>query len=108
MNRRSISFCTTLLAVVLISGDAFSEDSAAATDSKSTWITSIDQLNSSGQFVAATADGLLLREASVFSFDASNPTQLSPLYTHPAAVWCIDAASDGSRVVSVRSEERTR
>ncbi len=101
MNRRSISFCSILLTVVLISGDAFSEDSAAATDSKSTWITSIDQLNSSGQFVAATADGLLLREASVFSFDASNPTQLSPLYTHPAAVWCIDAASDGSKVVSV-------
>ncbi len=57
--------------------------------------------NSSGQFVAATADGLLLREASVYAFDASNPTQLRPLYTHPAAVWCIDAASDGSKVVSV-------
>jgi WD40 repeat protein len=51
--------------------------------------------------VAATADGLLLREASVFSFDASNPNQLKSLYTHPAAVWCIDATSDGSKVASV-------
>ena len=101
MNRRSISLCMSFLAFALLSGDVSSEDSAAAQDSKSIWITSIDQLDSSGGFVAATANGLLLREASVFSFNAADPTQLTPLYKHPAAVWCIDAASDGSKVASV-------
>ncbi len=53
------------------------------------------------KFVAATANGLLLREATVYSFDSGNPSQLHPLYNHPAAVWCVDSTSDGGKVASV-------
>lgn len=68
---------------------------------KSTWVTSIAQVGTSAEFVAATADGLLLREAAVVSFQAADPTELKPLYTHPAAVWCVDSTADGSKVASV-------
>ena len=76
------------------------DESASPADAKSTWVTSIAPLGA-GKFVAATANGLLLREATVYSFEASNPRQLTPLYNHPAAVWCVDSTSDGGKVASV-------
>ncbi len=102
MHRRTITFCLSLFVVATLHRVVLSDDGAAAAiDAKSTWVTSIAALGSSDQFVAATADGLLLREATVFSFDASDPTQLKSLYTHPAAVWCVDSTSSGGKVASV-------
>lgn len=104
MFERSFAICSALCIAVVSSAAAMADEGAsseASTDSKSTWVTSIAPLGSSGQFVAATADGLLLREAKVYSFEASLPTELKPLYSHPAAVWCVDATTDGSMVVSV-------
>ena len=69
-------------------------------ETASTWVTSIASLGSN-QFVAATADGLLLREASVFKFDAGATDKMTPIYSHPAAVWCMDATDDGSKIASV-------
>ena len=109
MNRRSIVLCLgfVLTAVTLSSSGlspiARADDGSkhsASTETESTWVTSIASIGSS-QFVAATADGLLLREASVVKFDASNPNKMTAIYSHPAAVWCVDATEDGKRVASV-------
>jgi WD40 repeat protein len=105
MNRRvnllvlcSLSiFCSSFLAS---SRTVTADDSASPTDSKTTWITSIARFGAN-KFVAASAGGLLLREATVYSFEANSPAVLTPLYKHPAAVWCVDSTSDGGKVASV-------
>ena len=74
---------------------------AMGDDGDATWVTSIAALDGSGQFVATTANGLLLREASVVRFEADNPSQLTPLYQHPAAVWRVVVLGDGQRLASV-------
>ena len=71
-----------------------------ATESQATWVTGIAPL-SGDTFVASTADGLLLREAAVVSFLGSDVTKQTKLYTHPAAVWCIDTSSNRGLVASV-------
>ncbi|MEM1068100.1 MAG: hypothetical protein AAGI63_04330 [Planctomycetota bacterium] len=99
MCRYSLVFGWILL-VACSAHPVFGEDESDA-PATSVWVTSIAQLGSSDRFVAATADGLLLREATVYSFPAANPTVLEPLYKHPAAVWCVVSTSDGSHVASV-------
>lgn len=64
------------------------------------WITSMAKV-SDDKFVAATASGLLLRTADVVSFDPSNPSELTTLYSHPAAVWRVAATQDGTTIASV-------
>ena len=93
----------TLFAVPLISASTTvlaDEQGDDGGDAKSVWVTSIAPIGND-RFVAATADGLLLREATVYSFDAADPNDLTPLYQHPAAVWRADATDDGSTVASV-------
>ncbi|MCG8652460.1 MAG: hypothetical protein MI861_21645 [Pirellulales bacterium] len=90
-----------LVLVVLAQPSLHADDDNTEVEKKSTWVTSISPLGSGGEFVAATADGLLLREAAVVSFQANHPNQLKTLYQHPAAVWCVDALADGSKVASV-------
>lgn len=82
---------------------AWAQDDAedGAEGNRTTWVTSIASLGRSGRFVAATADGLLLREASVVSFDVTNPSELTPLYQHPAAVWQVVVVGEGKQVASV-------
>lgn len=92
---------TCLVLAPLVGGPLSAADDEPAADAKSVWITSIAPLGESSDFVAATADSLLLREAAVVSFAASNPDELTPLYQHPAAVWCVAATRDGNRVASV-------
>ncbi len=97
--RRSIA---SLVVVSLICTSVFAaDDSKVDAESASIWVTGITPIGSSGQFVAATANGLLLRESTVMSFDASNPLKLTELYKHPAAAWCVDSTSDGKTVASV-------
>ncbi|MCH5376447.1 MAG: hypothetical protein JJ992_20960, partial [Planctomycetes bacterium] len=93
MNRTSTVFCLCLVLIALAAGRARAEESEAGPDSKSLWVTSIAQLGTTDQFVAATADGLLLREAAVYSFGADNPNSLTKMYSHPAAVWCVATTS---------------
>jgi hypothetical protein len=99
--KRSNLLAALVLAATILSPPLYGEDDRSSSQSSSVWVTSIAPQGSSGEFVAATADGLLLREASVVTFSAANPAQLTPLYSHPAAVWCVDATSDGDRVASV-------
>lgn len=97
-------YCLPIVCLVLMAGfgsPVVADDDKSPAESKSVWVTSIAQRGDSTAFVAATADGLLLREASVVSFDASDPAKLTPLYSHAAAVWCVDATSDGGTVASV-------
>ncbi|NND97329.1 MAG: hypothetical protein HKN47_08385 [Pirellulaceae bacterium] len=77
------------------------DKSASGVDQATVWVTSVAQIGSTDQFVAATADGLLLRESTVMTFDASDTSQLTPLYTHPAAAWVVDASDDGQTIASV-------
>ena len=98
MIRYSLALVASLSLAILFPGLLVRADEQA---NKSTWVTSIAPLGDSGQFVASTANGLLLRESSVVSFDANRYDELTPLYSHPAAVWCVDASSDGKSVVSV-------
>lgn len=109
MNRRSIviSIGFVIAAITLGSNGlnpaAQADDTPKPSSSKETvssWVTSIAPLGSN-QFVAATADSLLLREASVFKFNASSPNKMTAIYSHPAAVWCVNATEDGKRVASV-------
>jgi WD40 repeat protein len=97
--RRSIASLAvvSLLCTSLFAADASKVDS----ESPSVWVTGITQMGASGQFVAATANGLLLRESTVTSFDANDPSKLTDLYKHPAAAWCVDSSSDGKTVASV-------
>lgn len=102
MSRRSIAIC--LMLACILTSTVLADEATKSAESKSTesvWVTSIAPLGTSSQFVAATADGLLLREATVYSFDASNPNQRTAIYSHPAAVWCVDVTTDGSHVASV-------
>ncbi|TWU59186.1 WD domain, G-beta repeat [Rubripirellula tenax] len=77
------------------------EEVAAAPNVDSTWVTSIAKFGNEGKFAASTATGLLLRPADVVSFDASDPSKLTKLYTHPAAVWRLVVTDDGSTIASV-------
>ena len=87
----------------LLAAPAAAAEEASSEPSKqqAAWVTSIAPLGDSGRFVASTADGLLLREASVVSFSGADPTSHETLYTHPAAVWCVASTADGKTVVSV-------
>lgn len=91
------SICVILVFLTMIV-PAVAED--IATES-SAWVTSIASAGSPGQFVAGTANSLLLREASVFSFSAKSPHQMAKLYSHPAAVWCVVATKNGKTIASV-------
>lgn len=73
--------------------DVVPEESQVGQAWPSGWATSVAPLGDSGKFVAATADGLLMREAAVVEFDAADLTQATAIYTHPASVWAV-AASD--------------
>jgi WD40 repeat protein len=109
MNHRKFTY---LLALALcLAGNPFvtaaensaaqSTDAATSTgEETSVWVTSIAPLGAN-RFVAATANGLLLREATVYSFPAQHPGSLTAMYNHPAAVWCVAATSDGGKVASV-------
>ena len=101
MKRTLAQISCLLLAVTVTSLGYCDESDTPDVAKESTWVTSIAPLGGSNQFVAATANGLLLREADVVSFEAANIQELKTLYTHPAAVWCVDATTDGSKIVSV-------
>jgi WD40 repeat protein len=99
MNRkRSIVSCFTIVAILLAN---FVRADEQPSDEKSVWVTSIARIGDSDQFAAATANGLLLREADVTTFNSSDPTTLTTIYAHPAAVWCVVATSDGNTIASV-------
>lgn len=102
MFQRLLVFCACFLVLPVLGHHVIADEgSGAEKETNPTWVTSIVQLGSSDQFIAATANGLLLREASVCSFNASTPNRLETLYTHPAAVWRVDATSDGGKLASV-------
>ena len=103
MNRRPTKKLVLGLLAISISMASFahSDDEApATTDAASKWITSIASLGAN-TFVAGTADGLLLREAAVCSFKGSSPSELTELYRHPAAVWCVDTTQTAASRASI-------
>ncbi|MEM9585991.1 MAG: hypothetical protein AAGA03_01815 [Planctomycetota bacterium] len=81
-----------------------SPDELSADANGPTWVTSIRMLPASGDrpgsLVAATATGLLLRPADVVHADLQLKS-VDTLYSHPTAVWGVDATSDGKTIVSV-------
>ncbi len=83
----------------LLSSAAESSDTAASPASSGVWVTSIASIGGD-QFVAATADGLLLRESAVCRFSAQDPGTLEAIYKHPAGVWAVAASADGKLVAS--------
>ncbi|MGB7325704.1 MAG: hypothetical protein WBD31_12590 [Rubripirellula sp.] len=96
----SVVVVATLAALLMGSANqARGEDAVSEVDGA--WVTSMDRVGDSEKFVASTASGLLLRPADVVSFEASNPTVLTTLYSHPAAVWRVVATDDGRTVASV-------
>ena len=97
----------SLAALCLFSFSVIADDSTNRDSDKpdtqpaSLWVTGITQVGSTDQFIATTANGLLLRESTVMSFDVSDPSSLTPIYNHPAAAWRVDATSDGKTIASV-------
>jgi WD40 repeat protein len=63
------------------------------------WVTSIARVGDD-TYVAATADGLLLREAKVCRFEGGHPETLEPIYSHPAGVWAVAVAHHGKFIAS--------
>ncbi|TWU26232.1 IgA-specific serine endopeptidase autotransporter precursor [Novipirellula galeiformis] len=102
MNKRFVDLVslTTLLLCLGVSIGHAEDKTDKKADAPEVWVTSIAPLTGD-TYVAATADGLLLRDASVKSFTIAAPQTMTDLYTHPAAVWCVDATADGSVVASV-------
>ncbi len=101
MYQRLNTICFALVMATLVSSQLLAEESESESGSESLWITSIARVGTTDEFVAASADGLLLREADVYSFKAYDPTKLTKLYSHPAAVWCVASSSGGGRIASV-------
>lgn len=93
--------CLLLVSTTQFANSVCADDSATNAQAESVWVTAISPIGSSGQFAAGTANGLLLRESTVMSFSATDTTAMSPLYSHPAAVWCVDSTSDGKTLASV-------
>ena len=90
------------LPLLLLTAPAILADDATKNpEPASVWVTSVSQIGSSDHFAAGVANGLLLRESKVMKFDTGDMTKMSPLYSHPAAVWCIDSTSDGKSLASV-------
>ena len=108
MYRTAIAFFVTctLFANALDVTSAQEESGAEAekevtTGVQSPWVTDLAQIGNSSTCVASTGDGLLLREATVYRFEASNPGEMTPIYKHPAAVWQVVSSSDGRKIASV-------
>ena len=101
MYRSAITFCLTLLLVANSISNSPAQENNAVPESQATWVTSITRLGDSSSFAAGTADGLLLRDAKVYKFDAEKPNEMTPLYSHPAAVWQVVSTRDGSKIASV-------
>ena len=108
MYRTAIAFFVTctLFANALDVTSAQEESGAEAekevtTGVQSPWVTDVAQIGNSSTCVASTGDGLLLREATVYRFEASNPGEMTPIYKHPAAVWQVVSSSDGRKIASV-------
>ncbi len=98
------TLAVTLTVTISIAGTSFAADPSAAINpataaGSGVWVTSVAHVQGD-QFVAATADGLLLRESSVCSFSGKAPETLQPLYSHPAGVWAVATTHDGKQVVS--------
>ncbi len=98
--------CVSTINCGVVDFNSVSAAESAASDSVSAsagpagaWVTSIAPLGP-GEFVASTADGLLLRESSVCRFNANHPDQLNAIYSHPTGVWAVDASSDGKLIAS--------
>ncbi len=83
---------------------AVEQETAAADSQASTaawpakWVTSLAVLGEGDVAVAATAEGLLYREASVVEFSLGELAGATPLYQHPASVWAV--VGDAQRVIS--------
>lgn len=75
------------------------ETSDEATAAAETWVTSV-AADSNADCVAATATGLLLREAAVVAFPAADRSQPVELYRHPHSVWAVALSPDGALVAS--------
>ena len=98
----------TLCVTCIVFANAFrnsnaQENEAPATlaDAQTPWITSLARLGESSSCVASTGDGLLLREATVYKFEVANPNEMTPIYSHPAAVWQVVSSRDASKIASV-------
>ena len=104
MYRTAFTLCVTC--VVFANAFCFSnaqenETPAKEADAQTPWVTSISQLGESSSCVASTGDGLLLREATVYKFEAAKPNEMTPIYSHPAAVWQVVSSRDASKIASV-------
>jgi len=104
MYRTAFTLCVTCVVFAnafCISNAQENEPPAKGADTQTPWITSLSQLGESSSCVASTGDGLLLREATVYKFEAANPNELTPIYSHPAAVWQVVSSRDASKIASV-------
>jgi hypothetical protein len=107
MYRTALTLCVTCV----VFANAFSNSNAqenektakevANSETQSPWVTSLAQLGNSSTCVASTGDGLLLREATVYKFEVSDPKTMTPIYSHPAAVWQVVSNRDASKIASV-------
>ncbi len=104
MYRTAFTLCVTCVVFAnafCISNAQENETPAKGANAQTPWVTSLSQLGESSSCVASTGDGLLLREASVYKFEAANPNEMTPIYSHPAAVWQVVSSRDASKIASV-------
>lgn len=96
---RSVLGFLALTLVATTVSCAVHADEGTNADAPEQWITG---LAAAGETLyASTAQGLLLREASVVTIDPSSPSTTKVAYQHPTGVWDIVATPDGGQVASV-------
>lgn len=83
----------TLSTISAAAQEPAAQEPATGAPWSASWATSIARLGDSDRYVAATADGLLMREAAVVEFSWTDLSRSTTLYLHPASVWGL-AASD--------------
>jgi len=107
MYRTAITLCVTFtvvanaVSIIHAQENETPAEGNAKSQTQTPWVTSITKLGNSSTYAAGTGDGLLLREATVYRFEASKPNEMTPIYAHPAAVWQVVSNRDASRIASV-------
>ena len=104
MYRTAFTLCVTCVVFAnafCISNAQENETPPKDAETQPPWVTSLSPLGESSSCIASTGDGLLLREATVYKFDAANPNEMTPIYSHPAAVWQVVSSRDASKIASI-------
>jgi WD40 repeat protein len=102
LGRQAFYWASLVLSLACIAlpetSSAAPQDESAKQGWPSDWVTSVATIHGGSGLVAATADGLLMREATVVQVDVADLAKTTTLYRHPVSVW--DVVVTETRIAS--------